>query len=830
MSNNIKAITFWNFLKNNVVEIPIIQRDYAQGRLGKEHLRKVFLGNIKKALDTQTSLKLDFVYGATENGNLNPLDGQQRLTTLWLLHWYIALRSKKLNELTNENGIDKEKVCDRLRKFTYETRISSREFCKKLCDYTCFQNYESNNIVQFITNQTWFYSAWKQDPTIQSMLRMLGGTKIQDKTGEDIIDGIEELFNDSNENDFKRYWETLTSDDTIIFYNLPLENFGLSDDLYIKMNARGKPLTSFENFKADLIGYITKQSEDETFDSVTREEWKQLLNPYSGIPIKLDTDWTELFWKNKSKGIKIIDDTGNEDFVKDKQIDEIFFAFLNRFFWNELFITKKDESTDEYVLDIGKGDEGSALENNNMSYRYLNDSKNRNSSDYDIRIAYKGLNVYKYYNGIPINLFYKLRRVLNNFSKIQIIPSCSWDNDFCFIPKYIEENSSNIEIINNANEKILKITSLNQVQRLVFFSICKYFDHDESVIDNLSSLNCWLRVVRNLISSEDHTGRSQIRSTQAMRAAIKFLDELDSHNVYNSLINYDIKKLKDTDFDERCKEEIIKAKQILDENGNLRKYQGSYKNENGQTYETWEEIITVVENHDFYKGGIRFLFIDDSNNIDWTDFDQKWQNVKVLIPSDESKRHTIKYLLPYLDDSEIKSIFSKRTFSNKNANLRLLLWEFPSRVHNYLMQNNENNKNSLLHSDMEILCERHPDYWIHKKWEEGVDVLSNYQNKSGYYKYYSYVVGCDSLINSLKILKETKEVTIHKPNNESENKWKGLFIDFSFKNRNFRWQLNNQIESYDDKWNNLIDKGFHFDGNDSNSLIQELETFCSESI
>jgi DNA (cytosine-5)-methyltransferase 1 len=65
---------------------------------------------------------------------------------------------------------------------------------------------------------------------------------------------------------------------------------------------------------------------------------------------------------------------------------------------------------------------------------------------------------------------------------------------------------------------------------------------------------------------------------------------------------------------------------------------------------------------------------------------------------------------------------------------------------------------------------------------------------------------------------------------EPENKWKGLFIDFSFKNRNFRWQLNNQIESYDDKWNNLIDKGFHFDGNDSNSLIQGLESFCSESI
>ena len=32
MSDNTKAITFWNFLKENTIEIPIIQRDYAQGR------------------------------------------------------------------------------------------------------------------------------------------------------------------------------------------------------------------------------------------------------------------------------------------------------------------------------------------------------------------------------------------------------------------------------------------------------------------------------------------------------------------------------------------------------------------------------------------------------------------------------------------------------------------------------------------------------------------------------------------------------------------------------------------------------------------------------
>ena len=124
-----KLITFWTLLKTNPIEIPIIQRDYAQGRLGKEYLRKSFLADIKKALDDdKNKMKLDFVYGSIEKGKLNPLDGQQRLTTLWLLHWYIALRAGKLNEYIN----DKEKVCDILRKFTYETRISSREFCNNL--------------------------------------------------------------------------------------------------------------------------------------------------------------------------------------------------------------------------------------------------------------------------------------------------------------------------------------------------------------------------------------------------------------------------------------------------------------------------------------------------------------------------------------------------------------------------------------------------------------------------------------------------------------------------------------------------------------------------
>ena len=84
MSNNTytaKETSFWKFIQENEIEIPIIQRDYAQGRLGKESLRKNFLNDLKKALDNEKpykdkAMKMDFVYGSVENKKMNPLDGQ----------------------------------------------------------------------------------------------------------------------------------------------------------------------------------------------------------------------------------------------------------------------------------------------------------------------------------------------------------------------------------------------------------------------------------------------------------------------------------------------------------------------------------------------------------------------------------------------------------------------------------------------------------------------------------------------------------------------------------------------------------------------------------
>ena len=789
MATNNHTTTFWHFLENYSIEIPIIQRDYAQGRIGKENLRKNFLNDLKEALDKSKEMKLDFVYGSTENGKLYPLDGQQRLTTLWLLHWYIALRAGKLKEAS-----------DYLKNFSYETRVSSRNFCEEMCKPENFKNYNlKNTVVEFIINQTWFYSAWKQDPTIQSMLRMLGGSK----QNNNIDDGIEKVFDCSSciqrgnfteglnrsENcpTFIKYYTILTSEKCpIVFYYLP-KDFGNSDDLYVKMNARGEQLTSFENFKADLIGYIKKQAEND-------KNWDALLDSQEGFPIKMDTSWTDIFWKYKSKGTC--------DGRMTNHIDEIYFAFMNRFFWNELFIAK-DLTTQKYILDIGEGDENSTKENDNISYKYLNDSDNKN--DYDTKIAYKGLDVYEYDSGeIPISFFQKMKDVMNNLSaylKMESIPVCPWNNNFNFIPTYEKDDfGNNFEIINNASDHILKVTILNQVQRIVFFAICKYFHHDNIVKDDKESLERWLRVVWNLVSGEDENGRPQIRSTQAMRTAMKFIGELNSHDVYNSLSNYE-HELGNSDFDERCKEEIAKAKQILDINGKLHEYNGD---------KTWEKIIIETEKYAFFKGTIRFLFQNDKGEIDidsstktWNtnNFITKWNNAQRYF--DENQIIPTTDIAKYFDDDQIKTVFNKYSFNIKNWKTILIQDSIADSIHHFLIGTPPQNKGVLLADIINILNSIDTQsVWLLQDWQQCSIVLTNYSTKrSEPYKGYVFQVGNDIRNKWNNVISKNNEIEVRVPQACGGEKierngqvyYRGLWTDMMYKDHLFRYFGNNTV-------------------------------------
>lgn len=271
------------------IRVPMIQRDYAQGRPAEIEVREEFLRTLKDALvkpanDTSLPLNLDFIYGSVEGDEETrflPLDGQQRLTTLFLLHWYLAWKDDQwtaFEELFLSEGHSR---------FAYSVRPSSNEFFDVLVAYRPDASPQDiTSLADMIADQPWYFRSWRLDPTIQAVLHML--------------DAIHAKFGGSS-----GLFERLLDEEqpAITFQLLDLENFGLSDDLYIKMNARGKPLTAFETFKAryeqEMVSHLQGEKfsiGDQTFDGADY------------VARRMDTTWADLFWRHRNRGSDLYDD------------------------------------------------------------------------------------------------------------------------------------------------------------------------------------------------------------------------------------------------------------------------------------------------------------------------------------------------------------------------------------------------------------------------------------------------------------------------------------------------------------------------------------------
>lgn len=250
------------------IEIPLIQRDYAQGRRGVkvDEIRETFVDVLHGALAgaNPQPVSLDFIYGEIDHGTFQPLDGQQRLTTLFLLHWYIAARAGVLDGTA------------RWTRFSYATRQSARRFCERLV--AAVPPSDVKKLSAWIIDQSWYLFVWRHDPTIQAMLVML--------------DAIHQQFAEVNG---VVAWERLANiaEPAVSFHLLPVPDMGSTEDLYIKMNSRGKPLTDFENFKAHF---------EKTIESSPRA---------SELARKMDVDWVDIFWH-----IRGDDDLVDDEFLR----------------------------------------------------------------------------------------------------------------------------------------------------------------------------------------------------------------------------------------------------------------------------------------------------------------------------------------------------------------------------------------------------------------------------------------------------------------------------------------------------------------------------------
>lgn len=274
------STSLWQLLGTYKIVVPSLQRDYAQGRdTDKVRLiRKEFLKALHAACavtdKSGAPLELDFIYGYTRSqsdgpGHFIPLDGQQRLTTLFLLHWFIAVKEQRMKE-----------AGELLARFTYETRHSSRMFCEELVKFVPDDPHQP--VKDAIRNQPWFFTSWENDPTITAMLTML--------------EAIEQQFAGMD-----NVWPRLTgAEPRIAFHLLPMEKLRLPDDLYIKMNSRGKELTEFEYFKSSFA-QLLPSGQSEIFNT------------------HIDRQWSDLFWN-------LLKDSTQPDIAR--QVDNAFLRFF----------------------------------------------------------------------------------------------------------------------------------------------------------------------------------------------------------------------------------------------------------------------------------------------------------------------------------------------------------------------------------------------------------------------------------------------------------------------------------------------------------------------
>ena len=498
-----ERMSFIQLIEKYNVVVPVIQRDYAQGRTTEKptEVRKGFVSNLISYLQAPEGEihDLDFVYGTVVDNEFIPLDGQQRLTTLFLLHLYVASKSDKYEEF-----VELMKQDGRCR-FEYKTRQSSTMFCESLLTEKVIlpncntEDGDVNNtfatLQEKIKDQGWFFLSWLNDPTVAGMLVML--------------DEMDNQFSEMKDFDFSQAYERLKGDNApVTFQMLPLNGYNRTDDLYIKLNARGIHLSDFENFKARL--------EDWMKDVLANDE---LLGDFKE---KVDGEWNDYLWQFRNG-------KDNTDHIMENLFRN-FIAYCYR------PIQKDGQSNDAFINQV----------NETMSYLLEQNGKKMRFSF----SRYSELEVMPKENKLGHEKT-MMEKVISFFN-IYCCPNC---NPIEYKDKWLD--------INNFVKNGMIDSAVSYSQRLRLYAYMQYCN-THSTIDN-DDINQWMRLIRNLDCATDIDTAGDFYS--ALVSIDDMLKRIGSEKVQGWLAAMSDDDMKNVKFfrSRQVKEECIKARLLIRE-------------------------------------------------------------------------------------------------------------------------------------------------------------------------------------------------------------------------------------------------------------------------
>lgn len=733
--------SFYQLISKLQIEIPVIQRDYAQGRHNPkaEDVRKSMVRSMVKSVTEDGSpLFFDFVYGRTDGNKFIPFDGQQRLTTLFLFHKYVFEKCQSCSDCYYKSNC----ICkDVLLRFSYTTRKSSREFCERLVNENVIPD-NTRSLSENVRNMSWFYSDWEKDPTIMGMLTML--------------DEIHNQLHSKNINNYRPLSEKLTSGCScpITFHFVDMGEYKLSDETYVKMNARGKTLTPFENFKASLEQHLESKKEDAILSRLKKNA---------------DGKWLDLFWNVVNKG-------------KEKKglPDDAMMSFFNRHFMN---VWRCWYGTQEKHGPVSETKKALEVFNDRIIKELPLHPKKDDFVSWDI------------YQNVLDNCGINecLTPIFNIWDELSIGNNISEDCQAVW-NRGTGKNKWDLYVGENKNDREI------YPSRVAFYALLSYF----GVEGHKTSLAQWMRIVWNIIEN------STIDSSDTYQAALRLMNKLTgkSYDIHDALANHfaDFQLGSQYHAQDQVQEEMVKARMILDENGALREYNGWCKkaDEEFPDYKTWENIIIAAESSAFFKGSIRFLFTNengDLNDQSWQDFDTKWTNAQqffnngIVVP--------IIRIAEYFNDKQLRDIFSRYSFKTENWKSILLQKSISKPIHQFLLGKTVNNT-SVLNTDIKNILEsiNTQDVWLLQDWQHCEIVLTNYSTRrSEPYKGYVFQVGNEVRNKWNNVISKISEIEVRVPPAWGDEKieingqvyYRGLWTEMMYKDHLFRYFGNNTV-------------------------------------
>lgn len=244
-------MNFIESFNNKTILIPLLQRDYVQGSEKSAVISPFLDALLEKDCD------LNYIYGYEKDGCFVPVDGQQRLTTLWLLYLYLHAYKKRTGEYRVH--------------MKFASREYANDFCERIAEHLeelLPKSSAYKTLDEAIKDQNWFIRSWSKNATVCNMLSTL--KLIHRKVNEHNIDVI-----------WMRLVETESPSITFAFLQMD-ESYGLDDDVYIKMNGRGRKLSVFENLKSWMDSKVSNRP--------YAQEWRT----------EMDNTWTDMFWQNRN--------------------------------------------------------------------------------------------------------------------------------------------------------------------------------------------------------------------------------------------------------------------------------------------------------------------------------------------------------------------------------------------------------------------------------------------------------------------------------------------------------------------------------------------------